>query len=78
MTQGMRLDVTAPDGAVPMETGESTSEQAPPEADRLKGRINVLSTLHLASALALAGVNAALGQANFRRPPRRRVLKRRY
>ncbi len=37
----------------------------------------MLSSLHLASALTLAGVNAALGQANFRRPPKRRVLKRR-
>jgi hypothetical protein len=61
-----------------METGEDTSEQASPRATRLKGAIKVLSSLHLASALTLAGVNAALGQANFRRPPARRVLRRRY
>jgi hypothetical protein len=33
---------------------------------------------HLASALALAAVNATLSQATFRRPPKRRLLKRRY
>ncbi len=78
MVNGMRFAASAPDGAVPMETGEATSEQAPPKAARLKGAIKVLSSLHLASALTLAGVNAALGQANFRRPPTRRLLKRRY
>lgn len=78
MVNGMRFAETAPDGAVPMETGETTSEQAAPSSARLKRTINVLSSLHLASALTLAGVNAALGQTNFRRPPRRRVLKRRY
>ena len=78
MVHGMRFAASAPNGAVPMETGEATSEQAPPKAARLKGAINVLSSLHLASALTLAGVNAALGQASFRRPPGRRVLKRRY
>lgn len=78
MANGMRLAATAPNGAVPMESGEATSEQAPAKAARLKGTIRVLSSLHLASALALAGVNAALAQANFRRPPARRLLKRRY
>ena len=78
MVQGIRFAASAPDGAVPMETGETTSELAPPKSARLKGAINVLSSLHLASALTLAGVNAALGQANFRRPPKRRVLKGRY
>ena len=40
--------------------------------------IKVLSSMHLASALTLASVNAALAQANFRRPPARRLLKRRF
>jgi hypothetical protein len=40
--------------------------------------LNVLGSLHLASAITLAGVNAALSQANFRRPPARRLLRRRY
>jgi hypothetical protein len=78
MVGGMRFSGTAPGGAVPMETGEQPSEQATPEAARLKGTLKVLSSLHLASALTLAGVNAALGQENFRRPPKRRLLKRRF
>jgi hypothetical protein len=78
MVSGMRFAAKASDGAVPMATGEEPSAQAPSEAARLKGAINVLSSLHLASAVTLAGVNAALAQANFRRPPKRRVLKRRF
>ena len=78
MAQGMRFAATTSEGAVPMQTGEATSEQAPPKAAGLKRTIKVLSSLHLASALALAGVNSALAQANFRRPPKRRVLKRRF
>jgi hypothetical protein len=78
MVGGMRFAHTAPGGAVPMDTGEAPSDEATSEAMRLKGAIRVLSSLHLASALTLACVNAALGQANFRRPPARRMLKRRF
>lgn len=77
MVNGMRFAETAPDGAVPLESGEETSDAAPPRAARLKPTVNTLGALHLASALTLAGVNAALAQANFRRPPKRRLLKRR-
>ena len=38
----------------------------------------VLSSANVAAELALVGINAALGQANFRRPPVRRLLRRRY
>ena len=75
---GMRFARTAPDGAVPMQTGDVSSEGAGEEAQRLKKALNVLGSLHLASAITLAGVNAALSQANFRRPPARRLLRRRY
>jgi len=75
---GMRFARTAPDGAVPMKDGDVPSKRAGEEAQRLKKALNVLGSLHLASAITLAGVNAALSQANFRRPPARRLLRRRY
>ena len=78
MVGGMRFAASAPDGAVPMATGETPAAETPPEAARLKGTVRVLSSLHLASALGVAGVSAAMAQANFRRPAKRRVLKRRY
>src|SRR5436190_1625937 len=43
-----------------------------------KRQLNMLGSAHLAATIGLAGVNAALSQASFRRPPKRRVLKRRY
>jgi hypothetical protein len=75
---GMRFARTAPDGAVPMKDGDVPSKRAGEEAQRLKKTVNVLGSLHLASAITLAGINAALAQANFRRPPARRLLRHRY
>jgi hypothetical protein len=75
---GMRFARTAPEGAVPLEDGNTPSAETPEKAARLKRRLNVLSTASAAAELALVGVNAALGQANFRRPPARRLLRRRY
>ncbi len=75
---GIRFAQTVPGGAVPMQTGDVTSEQAPPESARLKRILRTLGSLHLVSAVVLAGVNAALSQASFRRPPARRLLKRAY
>jgi hypothetical protein len=40
--------------------------------------VNRLSTASAVAELALVGINAALGQAGFRRPPARRLLRRRY
>jgi hypothetical protein len=76
--EGIRFSRTAPDGAVPMETGDRAAQDAPAQAQALKPRVNGLGSAHLASALSLAAINAALGQANFRRPPTRRLFKRRY
>ena len=75
---GMRFARTAPDGAVPMKTGDIPAKSADPESRRLKKAVNALGALNLVSAVGLAGVNAALAQANFRRPPARRLLRRRY
>ena len=78
MVAGILFSQTAPEGAVPMETGERTAAEASAQSDRLKQLVNTLGALQLASAIALAVVNAALAQANFRRPPARRLLRRRY
>jgi hypothetical protein len=75
---GIRFSRTAPDGAVPLEDGNNPAAETPEKAARLKRRLNMLSTASAASELALLGINAALGQANFRRPPARRLLRRRY
>lgn len=76
--QGMRFAGSEPGGAVPLETGDRTSAAASDTAARRKRRINAIGSAHLVSALGLAGINAALSQSGFRRPPVRRVLRRRY
>lgn len=72
---GIRFAGTAPDGAVPMKTGDRPAKRTPPAAVKLKRVVNTLGSLHLASAVALTGVNAALSQASFRRPPARRAAR---
>ena len=75
---GVSFAQQAPHGAVPMQSGHDTAPEAPPRAARLKRAVNALGALNLVSELALVAVNASLAQANFRRPPVRRVLRRRY
>ncbi len=76
--EGVRFGAMAPDGAVPLEDGSEPSASTAPKQAKAKRTLNALGALHLGSALALAGINAALSQANFRRPPVRRFLRRRY
>ncbi len=76
--EGLRFNNLAKDGAVPLRDGDQASGHASQEARTVKRSLFVLGRAHLASAIALASVNAALGQANFRRPPARRLLRRRY
>lgn len=66
------------DGAVPLKDGDNTTAQASNTESKTKRFLNVAGSLNLASAAALVGINAALSQANFRRPPARRLLRRRY
>jgi hypothetical protein len=75
---GIRFARSAPGGAVPLEDGSTTAPEASAAAARARRALNVLGTANLASELALVGVNSALGQANFRRPPARRLVRRRY
>jgi uncharacterized membrane protein len=72
--EGMRFARQAPNGAVPLEDGEHTAADATEAQRRGKRRVNALGLVSLGAELALVGVNAALGQEGFRRPPRRRAL----
>jgi hypothetical protein len=76
--EGVRFSRMESGGAIPLENGSTPSPDAPEPEAKAKRRLNLLGGAHLASTMALAGVNAALSQAGFRRPPKRRVLKRRY
>ena len=72
--EGIRFARLAPQGAVPLEDGDHAAPQATEAQARAKRRVNVLGLASLASQLGLTGVNAALNQQSFRRPPRRRAL----
>ena len=72
--QGIKFSRQAPDGAVPLEDGDHTATEATRAQARAKRRVNVLGAVSLAAELSLVGVNAALNQQSFRRPPRRRAL----
>jgi hypothetical protein len=75
---GMSFAEMEPGGAVPLRDGDTAAHEATGPERRMKRFLNVVGSLNLASAVALASVNAALAQTNFRRPPTRRLLRRRY
>jgi hypothetical protein len=75
---GVGFAQQAPGGSVPMASGHDTSADTPRRATRIKRLVNLLGALSLGAELSLAGVNAALAQTNFRPPPARRFLRRRY
>ena len=72
--EGVRFSRQAPGGAVPLDDGDHAAAEASKAQQRAKARLNALGLASLAADLALVGVNAALAQQGFRRPPRRRVL----
>jgi hypothetical protein len=72
--EGMRFARLAPGGAVPLEDGDHAAPEATEAQARAKRRVSLLGLVSLASEIGLAGVNAALNQQSFRRPPRRRAL----
>ena len=73
--EGVRFANQAPGGAVPLTDGDHTAPQATDRQRRAKRRLNVLGLVSLTTEAALIGVNAALGQQTFRRPPIRRALR---
>ena len=75
---GMRFARMEPGGEVPLTDGDTTSPEATEAEARTKPFSNAAGTANLVSGIALASVNAALAQANFRRPPARRLLRRNY
>jgi hypothetical protein len=75
--EGVRFSKDAPGGAVPLRDGDHTADSAPEAATRRKRRLNALGAASLAAEVALVGVNSALAQENFRRPPARRFALRR-
>src|SRR5215208_896229 len=75
---GVRFGHAAPGGAVPLDSGSKPAAEAAPAAARAKRALNALGALNIAAEATLVAVNAALSQENFRRPPARRFLKRRF
>ena len=75
---GVNFSRMEPGGAVPLEDGDTAAKQATDPEQESKRFLNAVGSLNLASAIALASINAALAQTNFRRPPARRLLRRRY
>ena len=75
--EGVRFARSAPNGAVPLRDGDHTAVNASPESALRKRRLNALGAASLVAEVALVGVNSALAQENFRRPPARRFLIRR-
>ena len=65
----------APGGAVPMQSGHDSAPETPDRAAGLKRAVNALGAVNLGCELALAGINAALAEAAYRRPPARRLLR---
>ena len=74
--QGIRFARTAPGGAVPLRDGDHAAPQASVDSQRAKKRLNKLGAAALAAEVGLVGVNAALAQQGFRRPPARRFPRR--
>jgi hypothetical protein len=72
--EGVRFSRQAPGGAVPLDDGDHAASEASEAQHRAKARLNALGIASLAADIALVGVNAALAQQGFRRPPRRRIL----
>jgi hypothetical protein len=75
---GVRFGKAAPGGAVPLESGSEAAAGASASQSHQKRLLNALGAASLFSELALVGIQGALAQENFRRPPARRFLKRRY
>ena len=74
--QGVSFAGKAPRGAVPLRDGDHASAQAGDEARNAKRRVNALGAVSLVAEVGLVGVNAALNQQSFRRPPTRRLVPR--
>jgi hypothetical protein len=75
---GVRFSRMEPDGAVPLRDGSEAGPEATDAEQRSKRALNLIGAVNLAAAAVVVAANSALGQSNFRRPPLRRLLRRRY
>ena len=73
--QGVRFSRMEPEGAIPMEDGSEPGAGASRGESRAKWRLNLLGAAHLASALSLAGINAAVSRAGLEPRSGRRRLR---
>jgi hypothetical protein len=71
-TQGVRFSHMEPEGAIPLEDGSETGTGASPGESRAKRRLNLLGAAHLAAALSLVGLNAAVSHAGLEPPSAKR------
>src|SRR4051812_49390358 len=72
--EGVRFARQAPRGAVPLGGGGPAAPRATGSPPRAQRPLNALGLASLAAELGLVGVNAALAQQGFRRPPARRAM----
>jgi hypothetical protein len=76
--QGIRFARMEPGGAVPLEDGSTPAPDASEREAKTKRALNILGAANLVSALGLTAADATLAQTSHRRPPLKRLLKRRY
>ena len=76
--QGIRFARMEPGGAVPLEDGSTPAPEASEREAKTKRTLNILGAANLVAALGLAAADATLAQTSHRRPPLKRLLKRRY
>jgi len=73
---GMRFSKMEPEGGIPLEDGSEAGGGASADESRTKRRLDLLGAVHLASALSLMGLNAAVSRAELApRSGRRRRLR---
>jgi hypothetical protein len=75
---GVAFGRMEPQGAVALVDGDETVSDAPAREARAKRLLTALGSIQLVASGALVTANAALAQAGFRRPPKRRLLRRSY
>ena len=75
--RGMRFAKMEPEGAIPMHDGSAAGTGASAGESRAKRRLDLLGAVHLAAAMSLLGLNAAVSRAQLAPRPRRRRLRRR-
>ncbi len=66
IASGQELGNTAPDGAVPVESGDEPSERTPPKAKALMRFLSVMGPVNLACTAGVIGITAVLAMKSGR------------